>query len=184
MSGDCFQWSHWYRSSKVDGSQIVFIPIQPAYINSMSRWPKRTCIELVVWHSSPSHIIKADWNLNNFINTLKPMHNGRQFPDAVFKCIFLAENVWIPITISLKFIVPKGPTNNIPALFQIMAWRRPGDKPLSEPMMVWFPTHICVIRPQWLDLSVSILKSQQLFKYLHWIHFHIPTYAKILFSMQ
>ena len=34
---------------------------------------------------------------------------------------------------SLKF-VPKGPINNIPALVQIMAWRRPGDKPLSEPM--------------------------------------------------
>ena len=32
----------------------------------------------------------------------------------------------------MKF-VPKGPINNIPALVQIMAWRRPGDKPLSEP---------------------------------------------------
>ena len=37
--------------------------------------------------------------------------------------------------ISLKF-VPKGPIDNIPALVQIMAWRRPGDKPFSEPMMV------------------------------------------------
>ena len=32
--------------------------------------------------------------------------------------------------------VPKRPINNIPALVQIMAWRRQGDKPLSEPMMV------------------------------------------------
>ena len=32
---------------------------------------------------------------------------------------------WISITISLKF-VPKGPIDNIPALLQIMAWRRPG----------------------------------------------------------
>ena len=31
-----------------------------------------------------------------------------------------------------------------------MAWRRPGDKPLSEPMMVRLPTHICVTRPQWV----------------------------------
>ena len=38
----------------------------------------------------------------------------------------------IPIKISLKF-VPDGPINNIPALFQITVWRRPGDKPLSEP---------------------------------------------------
>ena len=31
-----------------------------------------------------------------------------------------------------------------------MAWRRPGDKPLSEPVMVCSPTHICVTRPQWV----------------------------------
>ena len=37
--------------------------------------------------------------------------------------------------ISLKF-VPKGPVNNIPALGQIMAWGKPGDKPLSELKMV------------------------------------------------
>ena len=33
-----------------------------------------------------------------------------------------------------------------------MAWRRPGDKPLSEPMMASSPTHICVTRPQWVNL--------------------------------
>ena len=76
--------------------------------------------------------------------------NRRHFADDIFKCIFLNENVWIPTKISLKF-VPKGPINNIPALVQIMAWRRPGDKPLSEPMMVSFPTHICVARPQWVN---------------------------------
>ena len=37
----------------------------------------------------------------------------------------------------MKF-VPKGPINNIPALIQIMAWRRPGDKPLFEPMMIYW----------------------------------------------
>ena len=31
-----------------------------------------------------------------------------------------------------------------------MACRRQGDKPLSEPMMVRLPTHICVTRPQWV----------------------------------
>ena len=49
------------------------------------------------------------------LNTLRLRHNGRHFPDDIFKCIFLPENVWIPITISLKF-VPKSPINNIPAL--------------------------------------------------------------------
>ena len=31
-----------------------------------------------------------------------------------------------------------------------MAWRRPGEKPLSEPMMVSVLTHICVTRPEWV----------------------------------
>ena len=74
--------------------------------------------------------------------------------DAIFKCIFLKKNGWIPIKISLKF-VPKGPINNIPALVHIMAWRCPGDKPLYEPMMVCLLTHICVTRPQWVNLIVS-----------------------------
>ena len=86
------------------------------------------------------------------INTLRPRQDGRRFADDTFKCIFLDENVRISIKISLKF-VPKGPINNIPALIQIMAWRRSGDKPLSESMMVSLPTHICVARPQWVKTS-------------------------------
>ena len=39
-------------------------------------------------------------------------------------------------------LVPKVRINNIPALVQIMAWRRPGDKPLSEQMMVSLLTHM------------------------------------------
>ena len=80
------------------------------------------------------------------VNTLRPRQNGRHFPDDIFKCIFLNQSIWISIAISLKF-VPKGAINNISALVQIMAWRRSGDKPLSEPMMISLPTHICVTRP-------------------------------------
>ena len=86
---------------------------------------------------------------DQWINTLRPRQNGRQFADDTFKHIFLNENVRIAIKISLKF-VPQGAINNIPVLVQIMAWRRPGDKPLSEPMMVSLPTHICVTQPQWV----------------------------------
>ena len=87
-------------------------------------------------------------------NTLRPRQIGRHFADDNLKCIFLKENVWIPIKIPLKF-VPKGQTNNIPALVQIMAWRRPGDKPLYEPMVVCLLTHICVTRPQWVKRGVQ-----------------------------
>ena len=63
----------------------------------------------------------------------------------------------ISIKISLKF-VPEGSISNIPVLVQIMAWRRPGDKPLSEPMMFSLLTHICVTRPQWVN-KISITGS-------------------------
>ena len=86
------------------------------------------------------------------INTLRPRQNDRYFSDDIFKCNLLKENISISISISLKF-VPKGPINNLPALVQIMAWHRPGDKPLSEPMMANLLTHICVTRPQWLNLQ-------------------------------
>ena len=87
-------------------------------------------------------------------NTLRPRQNGRHFPDDIFKWIFVNENAWISINISLKF-VPRGPIHNIPTLVQIMAWRRPGDKPLSEPMLVSSLTHICVTRPQWVKYSLE-----------------------------
>ena len=78
--------------------------------------------------------------------------NGCHLPDDILKCIILNENVWISIKISLKF-VPWNPINNIPPLVHIMAWRRPGDKPLSETMMFNLLMHICVTWPQWVDMK-------------------------------
>ena len=80
-------------------------------------------------------MFSSDEELCDVINTLRPRQDGH-FADDDFRRIFLNENGWISIDISLKFI-PKGPIDNIPALVQIMAWHRPSDKPLSEPMMVW-----------------------------------------------
>ena len=94
------------------------------------------------------------WRSCTFLNTLRPRQNGRHFPDDIFKWIFLKENVCISIKISLKF-VPQVPINSIPALAQIMAWRRSGDKPLSDPMMDSLLTHICVTRPQWVKNTVN-----------------------------
>ena len=92
------------------------------------------------------------WHAVTWINTLRPRQNGRRLPDDIFKCIFLNEHVWISLKISLKF-VPKVPINNIPALVLIMAWRRPGDKALSQIMMVRLPMHKCVTRPQWVNVD-------------------------------
>ena len=104
----------------------------------------------VLGKRAPYGIIPTDisWN-HTMINTLRPRQYGRHFADDTFKCIFMNENVGISIEISLEF-VPKGPINNIPALVQVMAWRRPGDKPLIEPMVVRLLMHICVTRLQWV----------------------------------
>ena len=64
------------------------------------------------------------------------------FSRHFFKCISLNEFLYILIEIVMKFVT-NGPLN-IPALMQITAWRRPGDKRLFEPMAVSIPTHTCV----------------------------------------
>ena len=46
------------------------------------------------------------------VNTLRPRQNGRHFVDDIFKCIFVNENLWIEIEISMK-LVPKDIINNI-----------------------------------------------------------------------
>ena len=92
-----------------------------------------------------------------WVITLRPRQNCRHFADDISKSIFLMKMY----EFRLRFdwcVVPKDPVNNIPPLVQIMAWRRPGDKPLFEPMMVSLLTHICVTRPQWVNGSKSILK--------------------------
>ena len=83
------------------------------------------------------------------LNTLRPRQNRRHFTDDIFKCILLNETIWISLKISLM-LVPKVLINNNPALVQIMAWRRQGDKPLSELKMISLLTHICITRPQWV----------------------------------
>ena len=65
-------------------------------------------------------------------------------------------HAWISINILLKF-VPKVQISNIPAFVQIMPWRRPGDKPLSELMMVKLLMHICITRPQWVNTTEDSL---------------------------
>ena len=57
--------------------------------------------------------------------------------DDNFNCIFLNENDRIPIWISHKFVA-RSPIDNKPALVQVMAWSRRGDKPLPEPMLTQF----------------------------------------------
>ena len=104
-----------------------------------------------------------------------PQFSGRHFQMHFleWKCMNFFEN----------FIecFPNGPINNIPVLVFIMSWRRPGDKPLSEPMMIILLTHICVTRGcdylSWVDLSIRCnsvvandVQGKHMLFYLYLVH--------------
>ena len=89
------------------------------------------------WHWC--NLTSAAVPFNPSINSPPPPPWTRHFADDVIKCIFWNENALISIKNSLKFI-PNGQISNILVLVQIMAWRRPGDKPLSELMLTLVET--------------------------------------------
>ena len=85
----------------------------------------------------------------SWLDSSLPRLNGHN----TFICIFVNEKFCILVKISLKF-VPTGPIDDNPALVQIMAWRRIGNKPLSEPMLTRFTdTDICGIRGRWVNIN-------------------------------
>ena len=57
--------------------------------------------------------------------------------DDIFKRIVLNEDDKIKIQISLKRVF-RCPIDNNAALVQVMAWRRTGDEPLPESMLIQF----------------------------------------------
>ena len=95
-------------------------------LNNKSRyWFRMTIFYLKWW--LPRLLTYISATMFRWVNALRPGENGQHFADDNLKRIFFNENIWISIKIALKY-VPTSPINNIPALFQIMAWRRPGDK--------------------------------------------------------
>ena len=136
----CWNIVNWTSPNKlqwnVNRNSYIFIPENP--------------FQNVVWKMA------AILSRPQCVNTLRPRQYGRHFPDDILKRICLNENVSISIKISLK-LVPKVQFNNIPTLLQIMAWHWPGDKLLSEPMVVSLLTHICVTRPQWVNAVPWVL---------------------------
>ena len=67
---------------------------------------------------------------------------------------------------SLKF-VPSGPVNNMSTLVQIMACRRTGDKPLSEPMLTLLRDHMASPSDNELKEHLSNISCFLLKKILH-----------------
>ena len=68
---------------------------------------------------------------------------------TIFSKTFLMKMYIFFVKISLQFV--PSIINNVPALAQIMAWRRPGAGPLSKPWMISLVAHIYVSRPYWVN---------------------------------
>ena len=116
--------------------------------------------DLLTWFREDCHVQMGFWKISDRLSfVIVPWMQSYQYIEArkncghfadIFKCIFWNENVWILLKISLKF-VPKFRINNIWELFQIMVWHRPGDKPLSAPVMdTLLTTYTYVTQPQWV----------------------------------
>ena len=92
-----------------------------------------TLCHFSLWHGHPVSFLLALWQCRIFLknvvlvletehiklslgyNTLRTKQNGRDFADDIFTCIFLNENIWISIKISLM-LIPEGSIDNISAL--------------------------------------------------------------------
>ena len=100
-------------------------------------------------------VYEDKWDLSRSSLT----HRGRDKMAAIFQTTFSNEISWMKMyEFRLRFhcsLFLRFQINNTPALDQIMAWHRPSDKPLSEPMVVSSLTHICVDRPQWVNRDLG-----------------------------
>ena len=90
------------------------------------------------WHHNKQSLwrnnVSSGWGMTTFVDTwISSVIRGTVVPRGGCTTTTLPYSIY-----------------NIPALVQIMAWCLPGDKPLSEPMVVSLPMHICITRPQWV----------------------------------
>ena len=109
------QWSHIFQNWHTDVHctnkfMRKISSIFPIYTHKICIWVRSwRCGCLVTWFcyhliAKPGNKTAASsWPDPYCFITLGPRQNGCQFPGGIFKCIFLNENVWISLKMSLKF---------------------------------------------------------------------------------
>ena len=147
---ECFEPVEYIESVKIVSKQVSYTMVAKYIPSSIQFWNgQRIEQEIDLNTSFISSILKTFRGCQTW---------GRDKMDAISQTTFSNAFSWKKmLEFRLKFrwnlFLSRGSINNIPALVQIMAWRRPGAKLLSEPRMVILLTHICVIRPQWINAS-------------------------------
>ena len=116
-----------------------------------------TLVPVMAWcHQTTSHNLSHMTSQGHNELTLLPLDKMASIlANHIFTWIFLNENDRIQIQISLRF-VPRSPLDSKPAVIQVMARHRTGDKPLSEPMMTQF-TDAYIYAALWEEESTNPL---------------------------
>ena len=112
------------------------------YRKPFSQWQSsfqmKAALPLAIRFASvPGWIILNRVIVLSFFNALRPIQNGCQLADEIFKCISFNENFPVLNKISLKYI-PMSLIDNTAALVQIMAWHQRGGKPSFEAVLVCY----------------------------------------------
>ena len=124
------------------------------------------------------HILRLWW----FTQSVHLIHRGRDKIADISQTTFSKAFSWMMLGISLKSslkFLTKVPINNITTLIQVMAWRRLGDKPLSEPMMV----SLCI----YVLLGLNELIYWGLIKLISIVLIHFPSrkfHAHLVLTVQ
>ena len=111
----------WHRMYFTNETNIISTAGHSIYHTTQYVWAKSQSLTQYIDLKQEAVFLKEQWSylcnpvVTSCFNTLRPRQDGRHFAYDTFKCIFLNENVWIPIEILLKY-VPKGRIDNIPAL--------------------------------------------------------------------
>ena len=154
----------WYISALTYKIKNYTVPSM--LYDHVQYYPTGWHMDHIIWKCPQGTVPDCPFNVEKYLNNIEAETRWPPIRRWHFQTNFLNENVKISIKISPKF-VSKGPINDIQALVQIMAWRRPGDKPLFEPMVVRIPTHISVVRPQWNIYSIDIISGIYTGDYLY-----------------
>ena len=143
--------THWVRDKMADISQTTFLNAFSVTLKWLGHFFKMWFHFLMLFTLCATffymQLVQYNECLIGIVNTggLVLQHQGISSHSAddapmVSRCLRVNGNMWLSIN--------KGPNNNILSLVQIIACRRSGDKPLSEPIMENLLTHICVTRPR------------------------------------
>ena len=121
--------------------------------------------------------------IDHWLNTLRPRSNGCHFPDDIFKCTFLNENVWISIKIPLKFVPIHGSIQQYSSIGLDSGLAPARRQAIIGTNDGYLLTHIRVTRPQWVKQTMAYLWRRLYRNYITYIQCLKVCHAQVLWKL-